>query len=90
MKTEQQIQTEIIKYASLNNWLVVNTIKLSISGMPDLFLFKNGTTIFIEVKNETGKQSELQKVRQRQLQKQGFICEVIRSIDQFKELICKM
>jgi len=37
---------------------------------------KNGITMFIEVKQPTGKLSELQKVRIKELQKLGFECKI--------------
>lgn len=72
MGTEQKLQTKIINYLKSDGWLVVKTIQLSINGMPDIFAFKNGRTIFIEVKSPNGKRSELQKYRIEQLTLQGF------------------
>jgi len=37
---------------------------------------KNGISMFIEVKQPTGKLSELQKVRIKELQKLGFECKI--------------
>lgn len=69
---ESKLQTKIIKYLEANGWIVVKTIQLSKNGFPDIFAFKNGRTIFIEVKAPNGKRSELQKYRIEQLTKQGF------------------
>ena len=86
--TEQQLQSKIIKHAKLNGWLYIKTIKLSESGHADLIFFKDGKTIFIEVKNVTGGvKSELQIYRQKQFQNAGFIWEFCNSLEQFKELI---
>lgn len=87
MITEQKIQSKIKKYAESKGWIVVKTIKLSSAGFPDLFLFKNGKTIFIEVKKENGIISPLQILRQKQLQKENFICEFCYSLEQFKTII---
>jgi len=87
MISESSIQGKIMKHGKNNGWIMIKTIRLSESGYPDIFCFKNGITIFVEVKNETNKMSELQKVRQQQLRVQGFVCEVIRSLDEFKELL---
>lgn len=84
---ESVIQSKISNYAKKNGWLVIKTIKLSDSGYPDLFMFKDGKTIFIEVKTEIGIQSELQKLRQIQLRDKGFTCEVCRSLEEFKNII---
>lgn len=42
------------------------------NGIPDLMAMKEGKTIFIEVKQEKGVLSELQKLRIEQIQKNGF------------------
>jgi len=69
---ESEIQTKIIKYLESIGWLVVKIIQTNKNGWPDLQAHKNGKTIFIEVKSETGKVSELQKYRHKQLKEQGF------------------
>lgn len=65
-------QSELIKEYEKNGWLVLKTIRLNKNGYPDLFLFKNGVTIFIEVKEENDRLSELQKIRILELRKHGF------------------
>jgi hypothetical protein len=42
------------------------------NGIPDLVAFKEGKTMFIEVKQPTGVLSEIQKIRIKQLKEQGF------------------
>ena len=69
---ESEIQSKIIKFLESKQWLVVKIIKTNKNGWPDLQAHKDGITIFIEVKSETGKVSELQKYRHKQLQEQGF------------------
>lgn len=91
---EQHLQSKIIKYLSSNDWLVVKTISLSTNGWPDIFAFKQGVAIFIEVKSPTRKNhaTKLQKYRIEQLQKQGFSAEVIYSFEEFMEfydLLCR-
>lgn len=82
---ESIIQSKIIKEAKKQGFEVLKVIKCNINGYPDLTLFKDKETIFIEVKNENGKQSELQKYVQKQLEKQGFQYWLVRSLDEFKE-----
>ena len=85
---EQQIQSKIIAYTKANGFLYIKTIKLSESGHADLIFFKDGKTIFIEVKKSTGGvNSELQIHRQEQFQKAGFTWEFCNSLEQFKEII---
>lgn len=69
---ESQIQHQIIKWLESQGWLVVKIIQTNKNGWPDLQLHAFGVTIFIEVKSENGKLSELQKYRQKQLQDNGF------------------
>jgi len=85
---EQQLQSKIISYAKASGWLYIKTIKLSESGHADLILFKDGKTIFIEVKKSIGGvSSELQIYRQKQFQNAGFTWEFCNNLDQFKEII---
>ena len=53
-------------------YLVVKLIKTNCNGIPDLIALKDGKTIFIEVKQESGILSELQKLRIKQLRNLGF------------------
>ena len=69
---ESQIQHQIIKWLESQGWLVVKIIQTNKNGWPDLQIHALGVTIFIEVKSENGKLSELQKYRHKQLQDKGF------------------
>jgi Holliday junction resolvase len=67
-----KFQTKIKKQYEADGWIVINTIKLSVSGYPDLFCFKNGKTIFIECKEGGDTLKLMQKYRIDELIKQGF------------------
>jgi Holliday junction resolvase len=82
---ESKIQSKIINQLKKNGWLVLKIIKCNINGMSDLICFKNGKTVFIEVKNESGKQSEIQKYVQKQVELQGFQYLLINDINQLNE-----
>jgi Holliday junction resolvase len=69
---ESKIQTKIKKKLEAEGWLVIKLIRTSVNGIPDILALKNGKAIFIEVKQPTGKISEVQKLRIKQLQEQGF------------------
>jgi Holliday junction resolvase len=69
---ESKIQTKIKKKLEAEGWLVIKLIRTSVNGIPDILALKNGRAIFIEVKQPTGKISEVQKLRIKQLQEQGF------------------
>jgi Holliday junction resolvase len=82
---ESKYQAKIINQLKKNGWLVLKIIKCNINGMSDLIVFKNGKTVFIEVKNENGKQSEIQKYIQKQIEMQGFQYLLINDINQLNE-----
>jgi Holliday junction resolvase-like predicted endonuclease len=69
---ESIIQKQIMKWLESEGWYVVKIIQTNKNGWPDLQIHLDGITIFIEVKSEEGKVSELQKYRHEQLQKKGF------------------
>ena len=85
MTLESDIQKKIINYLKKEGYLVVKTIVLNVSGYPDIFAFKNGKTLFVEVKNEKGKVSVLQQHRINSLRQQGFDVIISRSVEDFKE-----
>ena len=84
---ESVIQSKIVNEAKKNGYIVLKVVKCNMNGYPDLTLFKDNKTIFIEVKNEKGIQSELQKYVQKQLEKEGFKYFLVRSLDEFKKII---
>ena len=67
-----KFQTKIKKQYESEGWIVINTIKLSANGYPDLFLFKDGEAMFIEIKENGDTLKPLQKFRIDELIKNGF------------------
>lgn len=67
-----KFQTKIINEYKAKGYIVLNVIKLSDSGYPDLICLKDGKTIFIEVKEKTDTLKPLQKYRIDELITQGF------------------
>jgi hypothetical protein len=57
------------------------------SGVSDLIVIMHGRIIFIEVKDETGKQSENQIQFENDVQALGFEYYVVRSLDEFKQCL---
>lgn len=82
---ESIIQSKIINEAKKNGYLVLKVVKCNLNGYPDITLFKNNSTIFVEVKNEKGIQSEIQKYIQKQIELQGFKYYLVRSLEEFKQ-----
>ena len=57
------------------------------SGVSDLIVLKPNETVFVEVKNAKGVQSQSQKVFQKIVEALGFKYILIRSLDEFKKMI---
>lgn len=76
---EQQIQAKRIKQLEAEGYYVIKLIKTNKNGIPDIIAIPpNADVLFSEVKTETGKLSELQKYRLKELEKYGFKTEVFR------------
>lgn len=65
-------QKLIIKEWERKGYDVIKNIRLNKSGYPDIQCLKDGTTIWIEVKEENDTLKELQKLRIDQLRANGF------------------
>jgi Holliday junction resolvase len=70
--TEAKIQSQIIAHLEKKGYYVVKIIQTNKNGWPDLQALKNGKIVFIEVKKDKGKVSELQKYRHKELSNFGF------------------
>jgi Holliday junction resolvase len=73
---ESKIQSKIIRSLESDGWYVIKLIKTNKNGIPDLIAIKPNEVKFVEVKNEIGKLSTLQKYRIEELTKLGFNVEV--------------
>ena len=87
MTEEQKLQSKIISDLNKRGWIAVKTITLSKAGFPDIFAFKNGRTVFFEVKAKKGVKSQLQQYRIEQLQQQGFTAEFIDDYEDYLKII---
>jgi Holliday junction resolvase-like predicted endonuclease len=87
---ESQIQHQIIKWLESQGWLVIKIIQTNKNGWPDLQLHAFGVTIFIEVKSENGKLSELQKYRHKQIQDRGFFVITTSSLNHLQNEFIKI
>jgi Holliday junction resolvase len=74
--TEQKIQTKIIKKLEAEGYYVLKLIKTNKNGIPDLLAIKNNECLFVEVKREDGKLSEIQKYRIKELNDKGINAKV--------------
>lgn len=65
-------QTEVKKEMEKKGYLVLNLIKLSVAGLPDLLCLKEGESIFIECKEQNDTLKPLQKYKIDKLIENGF------------------
>lgn len=66
-------QTKLIKLWQSKGYFVINLVKVTPSGLPDLIAIKPDKVVFIESKEKWDKLSPLQKVKIKMLKKLGFI-----------------
>lgn len=66
-------QSKLIKLWKSKGYFVINLVKITPSGLPDLIACKPNEVIFIESKEERDKLSKLQEVKISMLKKLGFI-----------------
>ena len=60
-----------------------------LSGVSDLIVVLKGRVIFVEVKNDVGKQSEKQIKFQQQVENLGFEYHLVRTLESFQKIIVK-
>ena len=65
-------QTNLIKHWKSKGYFVINLVKITPSGLPDLLALKPNEVIFIESKEKHDKLSKLQEIRIKMLKKIGF------------------
>jgi Holliday junction resolvase len=73
---EQQIQAKRIKQLEAEGYYVLKLSKTNKNGIPDILAIKEGEILFSEIKTPTGKLSEIQKYRIKELESYGFKTEV--------------
>lgn len=70
-KPEGKIETYLIRKSEENGFICRKYVSPSRKGVPDRIVIANGHTVFIELKSETGKLSEIQKREIKRMLKQG-------------------
>lgn len=73
MTPEGKIQKRVKDILERKGFTVVKVIQLSKNGYPDILAMRKGQSVWVEVKAEGEKPRELQLIRIRQLQENGFI-----------------
>lgn len=88
--TEQQIQTNILKYLKSIGAYAVKTIVSSKSGTPDILCCYQGKFLAIEVKRKGGIVSALQDYTIRKIQDAEGIAMIAYGVEDVKEQICRL
>ena len=65
-------QTELINHWKDKGYFVINLIKVSFAGLPDLIALKPNHVVFIESKEKGDRLSPLQSIKIKILVKRGF------------------
>lgn len=98
-KTEANIQNEIIIWCNMNKPNVVlipvvneaaynNRNQTILKGTSDLIAVTEEKVLFIEVKDGYNKQTPAQIVFEKRVKNIGYEYHIVRSVDEFKEIIC--
>jgi hypothetical protein len=69
--TEKSLQTKLVNWFKKNKIYYIKIISASMAGNPDYVCIVNGRFVAIECKSSEGKQSELQKLRQKEIEESG-------------------
>lgn len=84
---ESKLQSKMIQLAEANGWYVLKLMKTNKNGIPDLYLYRAGRTVFVEVKREGAKPRPLQEYRMKELRAIGVEALSCDSIEQFNNVI---
>lgn len=84
-RLESSVQKGIITLLKSAGWVVDKPVSRSHNGFPDITAYKDGKTIFIEVKRPGGKTKPIQDYWINKLKNMGFDAYVIESPKQLKD-----
>lgn len=83
---ESLIQKKIIAYLNSKGCYSIKTILTNRSGCPDVICCYKGLFLALEVKNEKGRVSELQKYHIEEIKKAGGVASIVRSVSDVKKI----
>lgn len=85
-RLESSVQRSIVTLLKSAGWVVDKPVSRSHNGFPDIAAYKDGKTIFIEVKRPGGKTTPIQDYWISKLKNMGFEAYVIESPKEIKKL----
>lgn len=84
---ESKLQSKIIRYLKKNGWFVRKILATNCPGDPDIYSYKDGMTIWIEVKREGKTARPLQLYRHEEIRNSGMQCYVLDTWAAFLNII---
>lgn len=84
---ESKVKTYLVNQLIKRGWFVRLIIKTNNPGDPDLFTYKNGATVWIEMKKEGREPDPLQEYRKKEIVSFGMQCICIAGIKEAKEYL---
>jgi len=87
MASESKLQSKIQEHLRSKGYFVVNVVRASRGGVPDILCCLNGAFVAIEVKVGKNKESPLQIYNAHQIRKAGGVAVVIRSMVELRAFL---
>lgn len=84
---ESKVKTYLVNQLIKRGWFVRLIVKTNKAGDPDLFTYKDGFTVWIEVKKKGRDPEPLQEYRKKEIISFGMQCICISGIKEAKEYL---
>lgn len=82
MQAEKAIEQYLVRCIKTLGGMCVKLQNTGINGIPDRIVLLDGTVVFVELKAPSGRLSEVQKARHKQLEAMGFQVYTLFNFDQ--------
>lgn len=87
---ESKVKTYLVNQLIKRGWFVRLIIKTNNPGDPDLLTYKDGVTVWIEMKKEGREPDPLQEYRKKEIISFGMQCICIAGIKEAKEYLISL
>lgn len=85
--TERQLRNRILNLLKKEGWYIIPVSDRFFSGIPDLYILKQGRNVWLEIKAPSGIVSKIQQYTINQLVSHGGEAYVVRSVEEVKGVI---